>query len=287
MSLRSRVHYRPPPHFNSLNPNEEAFSKRISCIHIGQKHATSQYLWKQDMKGIRPFGINCYVYTPRMLRDRDFWRDTTWEEKRRLPDTSRWEKLVDGKRVTEDRWALVEEDGEMHKVSWKLYCQRVETEMKAAYDSVPQFRHWVTGIPDAQKRLEPSSAVVYNLSLREALAQCKMTRCKGRLIQGRLLEMSRQGAEMKGLDKEKIRVVNVNTLRGKTDKAIDIRSKGYFAWKTLRSSEAEIILGEDPEMVLPDRTSLPYSSQLALRKAGIATSTMEIIDVPAITAEGI
>ena len=275
--------------WNKTPPNEKPFTKHNHAYYrFRSKHLTRDYWWKTGRYVNRPFVINFFEYTPRVMMDRDLFREEQWEEKHRMPDTSRWEKIVNGKRVLEDRWALVEEDGEMHKVNWRLYSKRLESEIKAAYDNVPQWRHQLDGLPVNWERLDPSIAVARNLSVREAIAQGKLDETKHRQIMGRVIEIAQASADGKGLDKDKLRVTFADTFRGKRDQKLHLKSKGYYAWGSIESSNVRVVLAEDPEMVPPDRSVLPYVSQLNLKRAGIPSKNMgEMIDVPAITAEGI
>jgi hypothetical protein len=118
------------------------------------------------------------------------------------------------------------------------------------------------------------------------MAQCKLSSRKGHQIVYRALEMAQQGAEGKGLDKEKLRILHINCSQGPTDKQIDLRSKGYYSWKTKRASNLLLTIAEDPEMVLPDRSTIPYASMMSMKRAGLRDEPT-VLDVPAITAEGI
>jgi ribosomal protein L22 len=250
-----------------------------------QKHGHRAVWWKAHRLAKPIFGIRKHLVFPRQLLDRDIFRGY-WKRSANIPDVNRWEKLMNGVRVSEDRYALVEEDGAMFKIDWKMYCQRLETELQAARDNLPQFKVSIRAAPAAWKKLEVDIALLRGLSLREAMAQCKLSSRKGHYICYRALEMAQQGAEGKGLDKEKLRILSVNVMRGFTDKQVDIRSKGYYSWKTKRSSNLVLTVVEDPEMVLPDRTAVPYASVLSLRRAGLRDEPT-VLDVPAITADGI
>lgn len=203
-----------------------------------------------------------------------------------IPDINRWERVVNNQRVTEDRWALVEEDNTMVQVNWKMYCNRLETELQAAQDQLPSFSFMMKAVPSAWKKFDIELSVLRGLSVREAMAQCKLSIRKGHMAVFRALELAVQGAEAKGLDKERLRIVHITCMPGPTDKQIDIRSRGYYAWKTKKSSHLLLTLAEDTEMVLPDRSAVPYASLLTLRKAGLREDA-PVIDVPAITADGI
>ena len=82
-----------------------------------------------------------------------------------------------------------------------------------------------------------------------------------------------------------LRITKITVRPGATDKQIDIRSS-YYSWKTKRASNVSVVVAEDPEMVLPDRTAIPYASMMSLRGAGLQ-SEPTVLDVPAITADGI
>lgn len=189
-------------------------------------------------------------------------------------------------RVTEDRWSLAEEEGELHKVNWKLYSERLRTELLSARENLPQYTIRVAGAPIKWKTFDVVTTPLKGMSVREAMAQGKLSNRKGLQIVYKALEMAQQGAEGKGLDKERLRVQFLTCWRGPTDKQIDIRSKGFYGWKTKESTNFLITITEDPEMVLPDRTQLPFSSVLAMKKAGLYDEPV-VLDVPAITAEGI
>eukprot|EP00331_Platyophrya_macrostoma_P009508 CAMPEP_0176410028 /NCGR_PEP_ID=MMETSP0127-20121128/2828_1 /TAXON_ID=938130 /ORGANISM="Platyophrya macrostoma, Strain WH" /LENGTH=279 /DNA_ID=CAMNT_0017789477 /DNA_START=39 /DNA_END=878 /DNA_ORIENTATION=+ len=234
----------------------------------------------------QPFAVSKVLGLPRQLLDRSVWRGS-WTRKNNNPEVNRWEKLINSMRVMEDRWALVEEDGMMHKVNWKMYCQRLEAELTAAKDHLPQYTLVMKSVPYAWKKLEIDLALVRGLSVREAMAQCKLSSRKGHQVIYRALEMALQGSEAKGLDKDKLRIVFINCAQGPTDKQIDLRSKGYYSWKTKRSSNMLLTVAEDPDMVLPDRTVIPFASMLSLKRAGVRDEATTVLDVPAITAEGI
>ncbi|EPY27527.1 hypothetical protein STCU_02710 [Strigomonas culicis] len=203
-----------------------------------------------------------------------------------MPDMSRWERVVNSQRVTEDRWAQVEEEGLVYQVNWKMYSERLETELQSAQDLLPQYTLIMRATPTNWKKFDIELSVLRGLSVREAMVQCKLSIRKGHLIAYRALELAQQGAEGKGLDKERLRIAHITCLPGPTDKQIDIRSKGYYAWKTKKSSHLVVSLAEDPEMVLPDRSVVPYASLLSMKRAGLAEEPT-VLDVPAITAEGI
>jgi ribosomal protein L22 len=251
-----------------------------------QRHGARQLWYKRQYYSAAPFAVSREKGIPRLLLDRSVNGKTTWQIKLNVPDVNRWERLINSMRVTEDRWALVEEDGVMHKVNWKMYCQRLQTELDASRDHLPQYALHMKSLPISWKKLEMALSLIRGLSVREASAQCKLSFRKGHQIIFRALEIAQQGAEGKGLDKDKLRVVSVTCNQGPTDKQIDIRSKGYHAWKTKKSSSMTLIIAEDPEMVLPDRTAIPYASMLSLKRAGLRAEAT-VLDVPAITAEGI
>ncbi|ORC87939.1 uncharacterized protein TM35_000191830 [Trypanosoma theileri] len=251
-----------------------------------QRHGARKTWYKKQYFSIRPFAIQRHQgSTPRILLDRSLWK-SVWLSKLNMPDINRWERVVNSQRVTEDRYALVEEEGVMHKVNWGLYCERLETELMASQDRLPQYTLLMKAAPSNWKKFDIDISVLRGLSLREAMAQCKLSMRKGHQIVFRALEMAQQGAEAKGLDKEHLRVARISCFPGPTDKQIDIRSRGYYAWKTKKSSHLLLTLAEDPEMVLPDRTSIPYASLLSMRRAGLSAEPA-VIDVPAITADGI
>ncbi|KAG8344069.1 putative Ribosomal protein L22p L17e [Trypanosoma vivax] len=251
-----------------------------------QRHGSRVTWYKRQYFSSRPFAIQRHSgTTPRILLDRSLWK-SIWFTKIHLPDINRWERVVNSQRVTEDRYALVEEEGVMHKVNWGLYCERLETELTANQERLPQYTTVMKAVPSNWKKLDIDISVLRGLSLREAMAQCKLSIRKGHQIAFRSLEMALQGAEAKGLDKEHLRVAHISCYPGPTDKQIDIRSRGYYAWKTKKSSHLIVTLAEDPEMVLPDRSCIPYSSLLSLRRAGLSCQPT-LLDVPAITADGI
>jgi ribosomal protein L22 len=253
---------------------------------LTKRHGARQLWHKSSYFNSTPFGIDRQKGLPRMLLDRSVYGHTSWQTKNNNPDVNRWERFINSMRVTEDRWALVEEDGAMHKVNWKMYCQRLETELIASKDHVPQYTLQMKALPITWKKLDINISLIRGLSVREAMAQCKLSMRKGHQIIYRALELAQQGAETKGLDKEKLRVVYISCSQGPTDKQIDIRSKGYYSWKTKRSSHMMLTIAEDPEMVLPDRTAIPFASMLSLKRAGLREEAT-VLDVPAITAEGI
>ncbi|EAN88258.1 hypothetical protein C3747_22g55 [Trypanosoma cruzi] len=251
-----------------------------------QKHGARNVWYKKQYFSIRPFAIQRHRgTTPRILLDRSLWK-SVWLTKVNLPDVNRWERVVNSQRITEDRYALVEEEGVMHKVNWGLYCERLETELKASLERLPQYTLLMKAVPSSWKKLDIEISVIRGLSLREAMAQCKLSMRKGHQIVFRALEIAQQGAEAKGLEKDNLRIAHISCFPGPTDKQIDIRSRGYYAWKTKRSSHLILTLAEDPEMVLPDRTSIPYASLLSMKRAGLSTEPT-VLDVPAISADGI
>jgi ribosomal protein L22 len=275
---------RPAPHFNI---RKTPAARHMGSQYLFAKKHTARQVWHKTQWYSKPFfGVTKHVGgAPRMLLDRDIYR-LKWAFYRNLPDSNRWEKLSNGKRVSEDRFSLVEEDGELHKVNWKLYSDRLNAEMQATVDHLAQYSLFMAAVPSSWRKLDIAVARIRGLSLREAMAQCKLSHKKGHNVLYRALEMAQQGAETKGLDKEKLRVSFVTAYPGPPDKQIDIRSRGYYAWRTKKSSHIMLTLSEDPEMTLPDRAVLPFKSQLAMRRAGINPEAM-VLDVPAITAEGI
>lgn len=276
--------WRPAHHQNK----RDVFLKNAatgSRLTVRQHHNTNRTWWAVSRNAVKPFGIEQYNYVPRVLLDRHMYR-RTWDEAIHLPDESRWEKMVNGRRVTEDRWALVEEDGETHKVNWKLYSQRISAEIKQSYEHLPSYRYEATNLPVIWRSLDAASAMMRRLSVREALAQCKLQNLKSFKVMHHVLEAAQQGAESKGLDKDRLRVTTLFTLKGPSDAAIDLKSRGFYSWKSKQSASLHVVVSEDPDMVLPDRTVVPFQVQAALRRAGIATKHT-VLDVPAITAEGI
>lgn len=224
--------------------------------------------------------------TPRMYLDRHIFK-MPWELSRNLPDETRWEKVLNSKRCWVERVHWVEEDGFQHRVNWKLYSDRVNAELQASVDALPQYTLLMRNVPRTWKKLDVDLARIRGLSVREAMAQCKLGSKKGDLVLHRALEILQRGAETKGLDKERLRLGKCMVTKGLTDSQVDIRSKGYYSWKTKRASDLFLTAIEDCEMKLPDRTLLPYTATVALRRAGLPTEQMAVLDVPAITAEGI
>ena len=276
------------PHFNI--PTPYGLRKRSpigTSMTLTAPHTQRPIWWRTNWYAKPYWGIQKHAsQLPRVLLDRDVLKRDVWSKEAHLPEDARWERIINGSRWTEDRVMYVEEDGEMHAVNWKLYSDRLNAELQATSENLPSFCILAKGIPMTWKKLDVTAQFLQGLSAREALAQCKFTSQKRRLIFHKLLERVLQGAENKGLDKDKLRVHVVRVLKGKRDKAIDFKSRGYFSWKTKRSSNVLIGVTEDPEMVLPDRTIVPYRTQLALRKAGIVTEETKL-DIPAITADGI
>jgi ribosomal protein L22 len=241
--------------------------------------------WRITKNTRKPAHIERYLNMPRMLLDRDIYK-LPFSFGRNLPDLTRWEHLINGTRVSSDRTHLVEEDGMRYSVNWRLYSDRVNAELQQAVDSQPCFTFFMAAAPFKWKGMDVAAARIRNLSLREAMAQCKLSPLKGHLILYKCLERAQQGAEGKGLDKERLRVARVVIKKGPTDKQADMKSKGYFAWKTKKASHILVTLLEDPELQLPDRSMLPHESRVSLRRAGILTEPT-VLDIPAITAEGI
>lgn len=251
-----------------------------------QKHYARVNWYRRQYFSQKPFGISKFTGgTPRILLDRTLWR-SVWANKANVPDINRWERVVNSQRVLEDRWALVEEESTMFQVNWKMYCERLEAELQAAQDQLPSFTIMFKAVPSAWKKLDIELSVLRGLSVREAMAQCKLSIRKGHMAVFRALELAVQGAEAKGLDKERLRIIHITCFPGPTDKQVDIRSRGYYAWKTKKSSHLLLTVAEDSEMVLPDRSAIPYSSLMALRRAGLSDES-PVIDIPAITADGI
>lgn len=269
-----------------LGPTPKRSPVGSQYLYTKAHHARAVW-WRRQYFATKPFAItrDASGNTPRILLDRTLWR-SLWVNKVNLPEAHRWEKVVNSQRVTEDRWALVEEEGMMVAVNWKLYCERLETELQAAQDQLPQYTLVMKAVPSAWKKFDIELSVLRGLSVREAMAQCKLSVRKGHLAVFRALELALQGAEAKGLDKERLRIAHISCSPGPTDKQIDIRSKGYYAWKTKKSSHLLLTVTEDPEMELPDRTAIPYASLMSMKRAGLM-SEPTVLDVPAITAEGI
>lgn len=250
-----------------------------------QKHYARETWYRSQYFSQRPFAIDKVQGMPRILLDRSIF-DNVWTRKANLPEINRWERVINSQRVTEDRWALVEEDNTMLPVNWKLYCERLETELQSAQDQLPQYVLMMRAVPSNWKKLDIELAVLRGLSVREAMAQCKLSVRKGHMAVFRALEIAQQGAETKGLDKEKLRIALITCVPGPTDKQIDLRSRGYYSWKTKKSSHLILIVAEDPNMQLPDRTAIPYASLMTMKRAGLMEE-QTVLDVPAITAEGI
>lgn len=234
----------------------------------------------------RPYAITKHIHAPRILLDRDLFRQASWTPKRNMPDSGRWERVVASMRVTEDRWSLAEEGGELHRLNWKLYSERLRSELLAARENLPQYTLLMTGAPVKPKEFDVITTIAKGMSVREAMAQGKLSNRKPLQILYKALESAQQGAEAKGLDKDKLRLQFLTCWSGPKDKQIDIRSKGFYGWKTKRSTNFIITVTEDPEMILPERTLLPYNSVLAMKKAGLYDEPV-VLDVPAITADGI
>jgi ribosomal protein L22 len=264
-----------------LNPRG-SLGMRIGLTNMHQHRAV---WYKLHRDSIKPHGIEHHPVMPRILLDRHLYA-LKWNTARNLPDETRWEKVYNGMRYAVERVHWVEEDGFLHRVNWKLYSDRVNAELQAAVDALPQFTVRLKSIPMSWRKLDIAAARIRGLSMREAVAQCKVGEGKGCNVLGRALDIAQKGAETKGLDKERLRLGTVRVTQGQRDKQADIRSRGYYAWKTKKSSHLFVTVIEDPELRLPDRTRLPYASQVALRRAGIATEPV-VLDVPAITAEGI
>ena len=125
------------------------------------------------------------------------------------------------------------------------------------------------------------------MSVREAKVQLKLKAGKTHQIIHRCLELAETNAiNQKGLDRDRLRVARITCYRSKQDVQIDIRSKGFFAWKTKKTSSLLITVAEDPNMTLPDRTKLPWWVEDRLARNQISTQAVTL-DVPALTSEGI
>lgn len=234
----------------------------------------------------KPFGIDLHLQAPRLLLDRNMFRQMRWSKTRNMPDDNRWERAVASMRVTEDRWSLAEEEGQLHRVNWRLYSERLRSELVAARENLPQYTLVMCGAPVKPKAFDLMTTIVKGMSVREAMAQGKLSNRKPLQILYKALEQAQQGAEAKGLDKDKLRIQFLTSWSGPSDKQIDIRSKGFYGWKTKMSTNFMVTVTEDPEMMLPERTQLPYNSVLAMKKAGLYDEPV-VLDVPAITADGI
>lgn len=283
--LHHRYSLRPAPFFN-ISRKFESRGSVGSNIKLTTNHAYHTVWYKPHRYSLKPPHIeNHGMITPRIYLDRHIY-NLKWLESRNLPDETRWEKIYNSKRYSVERTHWVEEDGFMHSVNWKLYSDRVNAELQAAVDALPQYTLNMQMVPIAWNKLDIACARIRGLSVREAIAQCKLGATKGCVILNRALEIVQKGAESKGLDKERLRLGELRVLQGNRDKQIDLRSKGYYSWKTKKSCHLFMTVIEDPEMRLPDRTRLPYASQTALRRAAIPVDPV-VLDVPAITAEGI
>lgn len=275
----------PAPYFNVTRQTPArgpVGSSKLFTAH----HAQRSVWYRMHYYSQKPTHIEHHGdITPRIYLDRHIYA-LPWLTSRNLPDETRWERVLNSKRYAVERVHWVEEDGFQHPVNWKLYSDRVNAELQASVDALPQYTVRMASIPMAWKKLDISCQRVRGLSLREAMAQCKLSPTKGAIVLARALEFAQKGAESKGLDKERLRLGQVRVMIGPTDKQIDMRSKGYYSWKTKRASHLFLTVIEDPEMRLPDRTRLPYASQVALRIAHIPVEPV-VLDVPAITAEGI
>ena len=263
-------------------------TKGIFDQEIRIKKHTHRDVWWKAVWDQRPyFGVQKHVSAlPRVLLDRDFTSRALWSKEKNLPDEARWERVINGMRWSEDRVHYVEDDGQMHAVNWKLYSDRLNAELQQTVDQLPSYVMEFKTVPTGWKYFDVRLQWVKGLSVREAQAQCIVAGGKKNDIVKYLLERVMQGAENKGLDKEKLRIHIARVNPGETDKQVDMKSMGYYAWKTKRSSTVILGVIEDPEMVLPDRTVVPFATQLNLRRAGISTE-MTVLDVPAITADGI
>lgn len=275
----------PAPYFNVTRklPSRGTVgsSKKLTALHAQRAVWYKMHNYSQKPANMEHHG----KITPRIYLDRHIYH-LPWLTSRNLPDDTRWEKVYNAKRYSVERVHWVEEDGFLHPVNWKLYSDRVNAELQASVDALPQYTVKMAAIPMGWRKLDICCARIRGLSLREAVAQCKLSPTKGAVVLARALEFAQKGAESKGLDKERLRLGQVRVMIGPTDKQVDIRSKGYYAWKTKKASHLFLTVIEDPEMRLPDRTRLPYASQVALRQAQIPSEPV-VLDVPAITAEGI
>ena len=230
--------------------------------------------------------INRYTETPRILLDRDLFRDK-WIDSVHLPESDRWERVINGQRVVEDRYFLVEEEGQQYPINWRVYCERVNKELKETMKALPQYTQVLVNCPVSWKKLDVANALARGMSVREAKVQLKFKGQKQHQIIYRCLELAEHGAvNEKGLDRDKLRVAKITCYRGKTDVQIDIRSKGYYAWKTKRNATLLITVAEDPHLELPDRTKLPWWVQDRLARNQFSTNNVTL-DVPALSTEGI
>eukprot|EP00760_Papus_ankaliazontas_P030673 PhM_4_TR4962/c0_g1_i1/m.26930 len=273
------------------NPNRPRFMVRSAGMSWFEKrlkpHGSHFPWWRSRWNTLPPAGIIRYTETPRILLDRDLFEQPIWQRSINFPDSSRWERIINGERVTEDRHAYVEEDGEVIAVPWKAYNERINRELEDSVQSTPEYTQILEGCPVNWKKLEFALAVCRGLSLREAKVQMKLLGQKPHHIVHRLLELAETNAvNNKGLNRDKLRIARITCWKGREDAGVNIRSRGYFSWKTKHASTVLVVVAEDPEMVLPDRTRLPWWVEERLRRHGIATSETEL-DVPAITAEGI
>ena len=279
-----RYSVRPAPAFNIVKTLQHRGSVG-SHIRLTSRHAQQRVWYKQNQYSEKPHHVEKFEQMPRVLLDRHIYK-LSWDLARNVPDETRWERFYNSMRYTVDRTHWVEEEGLLHRVNWKLYSDRVNAELQAAVDALPQYSLTMKAVPMSWRKLDIELARIRGLSVREAVAQCKLGMGKGSGVLFRALEILQKGAETKGLDKERLRLGRCDVAIGTRDKQMDLKSKGYYSWRTKRSSHLFMTVVEDPEMRLPDRTRLPYNSQVALRRAGIPTSSI-VLDVPAITAEGI
>jgi ribosomal protein L22 len=285
LSLFATTGRQPAPFFNL----SRKFDGRVSAgsfFKFTRHHASMQRWYKCHWYTPKPDHIEHHgPITPRIYLDRHIYK-LPWLISRNLPDETRWEKVLNSQRYAVERVHWVEEDGFQRRVNWKLYSDRVNAELQASVDALPLFSLFIKGVPRSWRKMDMDLARLRGLSVREAIAQCRLSSNKGENILFRALEMLQRGAETKGLDKERLRLGKCGVLKGKTDKQFDLRSKGYYAWRTKRTCSVSLTAIEDPEMRLPDRTLLPYSATVALRRAGVPSENV-VLDVPAITAEGI
>mmetsp|Transcript_11165 Transcript_11165/g.16876 ORF Transcript_11165/g.16876 Transcript_11165/m.16876 type:complete len:275 (-) Transcript_11165:47-871(-) len=263
------------------------FSKSIPGPRERVKHHFARTPWNRttwNTKKIRD--IKRYTETPRILLDRDLFRDT-WIDSVNLPESDRWERVINGKRVLEDRYFLVEDEGEMHPINWKVYSSRVNKELKESMNALPQFTQVLVQAPVSWKKLDVALAMARGMSVREAKVQLKLCGKKQHQIIYRCLELAEHGAvNEKGLERDKLRIAKITCYRDRTDVQIDIRSKGFYAWKTKKNSTLLITVAEDQHMVLPDRTKVPWWVQDRLARNQFSTSEV-MLDVPALSSEGI
>ncbi|KNH01385.1 50S ribosomal protein L22 [Perkinsela sp. CCAP 1560/4] len=230
--------------------------------------------------------VRRFTETPRILLDRDLFRDT-WIDSVHLPESDRWERVINGQRVTEDRYFLVEDEGELHPINWRVYSERVNKELQESMKALPQFTQVLVCCPVSWKKLDVSLAMARGMSVREAKVQLKLGGKKQHQIIYRCLELAEHGAvNEKGLERDKLRIAKITCYRDRTDVQVDIRSKGFFNWKTKRNATMLITVAEDQQMKLPDRTKLPWWVQDRLARNQFPMNDVTL-DVPALSSEGI